>query len=449
MKTSQSSWFQGLRLVTIGLALLLMRTTYGQVPALLWRTNVNATLFGIDSQTNVYANANGTVITLNSLGVPFQTNSICPVPSIAPSFALRDPNGNYYFAGNFDGTNDFGGKIIVGGWTNLTPTPGKWEPGYPTCYLAKYSSTAALLWATRIDGLIAGSNVVSDLVLNSDGSVTIGNYAGLNFAQISQFNSTGTRLWQTNIANFPSSGGPIRLSSLRGTNGGYLLFKNATGNIGTGHYTSSGSAPFNSSQPLQFTPTTNPSGKPVTTPAGEIYTAGFAQFGPAAFVLQKAVIGGGILWTQVVSINVEHWVLNGDHKGNVYLSGTDGSFYDYDSAGTQIWTNNYDSPAVVALSDLPGNRFVQFADGSIALISADPGAQWPRVHFNPLAGDGSTPAGFQFSLSGEPGSFYEILWSTNLTSWQSMGYVSNNTSEIEIVDSDAINRSWKFYEVAP
>ena len=268
-------WSQGASVLTLCVALLSIQNVRAQVPGLLWRTNVGATVFASDSQTNVYANANGSVITLSPAGVLFQTNAICPVPSLGASFALRDSSGNFFFAGNFDGTNDFGGQIVVGGWTNLTPTPGKWQPGYPTCYLAKYAPNGALLWATRIDGIVAGHNAVSDLVLNPDDSVTIGIWADLSFTQIGQFDSTGTRLWQTNLANGFNTGGPVKLSSLRGTNGGYLLYRNASGGITTGYYTSSGTATLNASQvAFVFTPSTNPSGKPVTTSAGEIFTAG-------------------------------------------------------------------------------------------------------------------------------------------------------------------------------
>ena len=43
----------------------------------------------------------------------------------------------------FDGTQNFGGITLVGGWTNFHVPP-RWEPGYPTCYLAKYDSNGAL-----------------------------------------------------------------------------------------------------------------------------------------------------------------------------------------------------------------------------------------------------------------------------------------------------------------
>jgi hypothetical protein len=447
-----SSIITALRVVgikaVVGCSLVWAASVQAQAPPVLWRTNVNAMLFAIDSQTNVYANTNGSVITLNSFGVPFKTNSFCPVPSIAPGFALRDFSGNFYFAGNFDGTNDFGGKVIVGGWTNATPTSGKWQPGYPTCYLAKYSPNGALLWATRIDGLLAGSNVVTDLIMNPDSSVTVGLYAGLNFSQIAQFASTGTNLWQSaNIGSFFNCG-PVKLASLRGTNGGFLLYNFGQLRVSTGHYSSSGSIGFNSSQALFFTSSLSTSGKPVTTPAGEIYTAGLAPPGPGSPVLQKAVIGGGILWTQAIA-GAEEWIVNSDNRGNLYVSGTDGSFSEYNSEGSQIWTSNYSSPAVLGLSDNTGNRIVQFADNTIALISADPGAQAPRLHLNQPAGDGVTPAGFQFSLSGESGSLYEIIWSTNLTSWQSMGFVTNASGDVQIVDPDATNQWRKFYRVAP
>jgi len=418
-----------------------------QVPPTLWRTNVSATLFAVDSQTNVYANANGSVITLNSQGVPFQTNHLCPVPSIAPEFALRDLSGNFYFAGNFDGTNDFGGKILVGGWISNTSTPGKWEPGYPTGFIAKYAGNGTLLWASRINGNTAGSNVVSDAALNPDGSVTVGIYVGQIFAQIVDFSSTGSNLWQNSSFDFPFSCGPLRLTGLHGTNGGCYLYNNGQGVVGADHYTSAGA--FASGPGLHFAPgSLSTSGKPVTTLANEIYLAGLGQPGPGSNVLEKVVIGGSILWAQPIG-NVDQWVLSGDHKGNVYLSGTDGSFSEYDSNGTLIWTNNYNSPAVFALSDLAGNRLVQFADNTIALVSADTGAQVPRVHLNPQGGDGLTSAGFQFTLSADPGSAYQVISTTNFTSWQSLGYVSNSTGNAQIVDPDATNHSQKLYQLAP
>src|SRR4051812_46434731 len=72
---------------------------WGQAPELVWSTSVGARAFAMDNQSNVYASTNGTVIKLSAAGVPLQTNSICPRPGLAQ----RDPAGNVYFAGNFDG----------------------------------------------------------------------------------------------------------------------------------------------------------------------------------------------------------------------------------------------------------------------------------------------------------------------------------------------------------
>ena len=114
-KVSGSTAF--LLLGAFSLSLMATRAQ-AQAPALLWTTNIGARVFAVDGQTNVYANAGGTVITLSPSGVPFQTNTICPV---AASFAERDVAGNFYFAGSFDGTQDFGGITL--GECTILPRP--------------------------------------------------------------------------------------------------------------------------------------------------------------------------------------------------------------------------------------------------------------------------------------------------------------------------------------
>src|SRR5439155_1495846 len=120
---------------------LLVEQTSAQAPGLAWATNLGAQVFAVDGQTNVYANAGGTVFVLNGNGAVLQTNGICPIPGIA----RRDSAGNYYFSGSFDGTQNFGGITLVGGWTNNN---GQYSPGWPTCYLAKYAGNGSLQWVT-------------------------------------------------------------------------------------------------------------------------------------------------------------------------------------------------------------------------------------------------------------------------------------------------------------
>ena len=91
-----------------------------------------------------------------SPGSAAQTNAICPIPG----FAQRDTSGNYYFAGSFDGTQNFGGITLVGGWTNCRAPL---TPGYLTCFLAKYASNGDLQWVKSFGD--AAGNAVSDLPL--------------------------------------------------------------------------------------------------------------------------------------------------------------------------------------------------------------------------------------------------------------------------------------------
>ena len=97
------------------LAAAIAQPLWAQAPPLTWTTNLGARLFAVDGQTNVYANVGGKVIQSTALGVPTQTNTICPVDGIA----RRDAAGNFYFGGNFDGTQNFGGITLVGGWLGL------------------------------------------------------------------------------------------------------------------------------------------------------------------------------------------------------------------------------------------------------------------------------------------------------------------------------------------
>src|SRR5438034_1108428 len=175
-----------------------------QAPGLLWTTNIGARVFAVDAQTNVYANAGGTVITLSSAGQPLQTNTICPLPGVAQ----RDSAGNFYFAGSFDGTQDFGGITFVGGWINgINYNPPRWAPGYPTCFLAKYASNGEIQWA-RSFGSQAYRNALSDLLVDSDNACYLSSYivpSGPDaWGQLTRFDSAGLKLWE-NIVGGPSS----------------------------------------------------------------------------------------------------------------------------------------------------------------------------------------------------------------------------------------------------
>jgi hypothetical protein len=170
-------------------------------PGLLWTTNVGGRLFSVDGQTNLYANAGGSVITLSDAGPSLQTNTICPLPGIA----RRDLAGNYFFGGIFDGTQDFGGITLVGGCTICyAGRPGQWLPGYPTCFLAKYNGSGSLLWVKSF-GQMGATNNVSDLLVDANGKP----YAGYSFrsgglaqsGHVARYDDSGAFQWDQPLPN--------------------------------------------------------------------------------------------------------------------------------------------------------------------------------------------------------------------------------------------------------
>ena len=180
-----------------------------QAPGLMWSANIGARLFAVDDEANSYANVGGSVIKLSPTGIPLETNNICPV---LPSVAQRDSAGNFYFAGKFDGSHDFGGITITGGWTNW-PNPGQWSPGSPTCFLAKYASNGVVQWVKSF-GEQGLKNTLSDLRTDSDGNCYAGYtvYAAFNSqGKLRRFDNSGVPLWDKVVANPFSSEGVIKL----------------------------------------------------------------------------------------------------------------------------------------------------------------------------------------------------------------------------------------------
>lgn len=73
----------------------------------------------------------------------------------------------------------------------------------------------------------------------------------------------------------------------------------------------------------------------------------------------------------------------------------------------------------------------------------------PVLFVDAQLGEGLKPEGFRFSMQGDLNSIYQLFWSTNLGQWQSLGYVTNQLGQTEILDSGATNSPQKFYRIAP
>lgn len=337
-------------------------------------TNLGARVFAVDAQTNVYASASNTVIRLTAAGVPLQTNTICPLPGLAQ----RDADGNFYFAGSFDGTNDFGGITLVGGW--MTPyNHYQWSPGSPTCFLAKYGSTGSLQWVVSF-GQQGTINWVSDLVINPDGTAMVG-FGNYGESKLRQYTGTGTNRWESTVSATGGVWVPVKISAIAGTNGGYLLYSGRV--VAGGFYDTAGNLTsfwFSPGGPPLWTSVLSANGKPVAGPTNTAYVAGldWRDYKP---VLQKT-LAESVVWTQPLG-TVEQWVLAGDSGGNLFLAGTNGIFSKYDGDGNLIWSTNYGPPAVALLVDSQGNRFASFSDGSIARIAGDAPPQLPTISTAP------------------------------------------------------------------
>lgn len=71
----------------------------------------------------------------------------------------------------------------------------------------------------------------------------------------------------------------------------------------------------------------------------------------------------------------------------------------------------------------------------------------PFLRADPKLGEGLRPEGFRFSVVSDPNSVYEIRASSNLTSWQSLGFVTNSLGETQLLDTNAIRSPMKFYRL--
>src|SRR5258708_3059555 len=71
-------------------------SVFAQAPPLLWTTNIGAQVFGVDSQTNVYAFGPGKIYILDRAGTVHQTNIVGIAEGQGARMAQLDPStGNY------------------------------------------------------------------------------------------------------------------------------------------------------------------------------------------------------------------------------------------------------------------------------------------------------------------------------------------------------------------
>jgi hypothetical protein len=353
---------------------------YGQAPGLVWKLPVNAKFFAIDGQTNLYANTGGTVKVLNSSGVLISSNLFCPVTGPGATVAQRDAQGNYWFFGNFDGTNNFGGTVLVGGWTNGPVPPGHWVAGYPTCFLAEYSSNGVLQFVTSF-GQQAQQNNPMDLLLDPAGGAYLGYTSGQD-THYSHFTAAGSNEWTFSY---------MYAFGLAGTLGGVttsncILFEYDFGpNFRTARLDRSGtSTGFFGGEGLSYSNQTITNGRPVLDDAANVFQAALCNNScPSPAILHKiSVANNQEVWLVPLG-SEEQFTLARDPLGNLYLGGFAGTFSEYSTDGAQIWSTNYGPVVTRMLVHSSGTRFLAFQDGDFARMADQAAPQLPAITNNP------------------------------------------------------------------
>jgi hypothetical protein len=63
--------------------------------------------------------------------------------------------------------------------------------------------------------------------------------------------------------------------------------------------------------------------------------------------------------------------------------------------------------------------------------------------------EGLTPSGFRFSILSDPQLAWQVFVSTNLSTWDSLGTVTNTSGQTLFTDPAALGLKTRFYKVAP
>ena len=197
--------------------------------------------------------------------------------------------------------------------------------------------------------------------------------------------------------------------------------------------------------PLQWTVPESTNSKPVTDGLGQVFEVGLCFPDPSCTnqLLRKCGSGSSELWRETVSSDAL-WTLATDPQSNVYLAGTNGMLAMFGSDGTLVWSNNFSQPIFGMVVDHNSNRFVSFANGVVGRLGSDQTLPSGQVM---LSADrlGLNSSGFSFTLTSDPQLVWQIVGSSNLTSWQTVGNVTNSPGEIQFTDPTATGIPLRFY----
>jgi hypothetical protein len=327
-------------------------------PSLTYTPYVGARVFAVDGQTNVYANAGGTVFKFNGDGVPLQTNQPCPAGTAA-SQAQRDAAGNFCFTGTYNPPVNFGGVTLSNGGV----------------FLAKYTAAGSLVWAVGFGPGPGGLRAlaVTDLQLDSGSNSYVGYYYSFSASDparpvISKFDTSGMLVWATNLGDDAQySIARLRFGPLSTTNGYYNYVVDSGGAWGSsvGRFDNLGSlggiTNWSGCCSAEYYAAWN-NARPSANSLGEWYNVENSSF-------VKRGASGALLWSAAGSPDL--FVVGPDLYGGAHTSAGSGNFSRYDYDGNLVWTWPLPSPCSAMVMDANGNRFISLLSGAIARVGPE------------------------------------------------------------------------------
>jgi hypothetical protein len=258
-------------------------------------------------------------------------------------------------------------------------------------------------------------------------------------------NASGTLDWLWNLGTSVSVA--IKLGGLTSSNCCFFDFQGVAPLARGGRIANDGSRLFFQPPMLSWTysgESTN--AKPIIDNFGQALRAGIDVTSPYPKTLCKCDTTGLTLWCQDIG-TVEQWTLGRDPQANNYLAAASGLFSKRTTDGVLVWSTNYGQECTRMLVDLSGNRFLGFANGSIARLANE---LPPRatVHLNRSL-DGLSASGFRFSILSETQTVWQVMVSSNLNTWTALGTLTNTTGEVQFTDPAAIHQPSLLYKVLP
>jgi hypothetical protein len=234
-----------------------------------------------------------------------------------------DTNGNVVITGELQGRADFGGAVLT-------------SSGVQDIFMAKYSSSGALLWSKRFGA--TGSDIGYGIGVDTSGNVlVIGQFQGtVDFGGGSLISAGGADIF---IAKYSSSGAHLWSKRFGGTGNdvGYGIAVQGNGDMAlTGYFGNYGS-------PVDF------GGGPLTSAGGpDIFVAKFSASGVHAW--SRAL--GGTGQDTGLSVGVDgggNVVVTGYFQGTVNFGGgslssagaTDIFLMKYSASGAHVWSKRF------------------------------------------------------------------------------------------------------------